>query len=511
MIIDDPSPADSELVIGLVAPIGTPIDAALTTLRSALKDFAYDSQVIRLSTLLDDTVVGGPGTLPSSTAESEYYDKRMNAGDSLRQMIQSGDVLAAYAVSKINALRMARTKSNSQENRFAWILKTLKHPDEVRLLRTIYRRRFLLVGVGAPESERIDHLVGITLNRSKAEAQHLVERDEKDQRNKYGQQVRKAFSMSDVFLDVARGRSVDAAVRRIVGLIFGEPFQTPTFAEQAMFYAQASALRSAAFGRQVGAVLSGQRGEILATGTNEVPRPGGGEYWEGDDPDHRDHSHGRDFNRAKLAEVTAEIMFDLREAKWLAEPLRTKTSEALAREALAEESDGTTVLGESRLRSLVEFGRISHAEMSAISDAARRGVSTEGSILYTTTYPCHMCARIIINAGIRRVVFIDPYEKSLVSEMYGDLVEQSAAVSADRVVLARFVGIAPPLFPLVFRGLNREVSPLGERTSFEKETARPRLAESDTLAGAVVLEQACVKALAEKLAKLQVAPVRAEP
>ena len=129
VIIDDPSPSDSELVIGLVAPIGTPIDAALATLQSALKDFGYGSDVICLSRLLDDTVVGGPGVVPSSTAESNYYAKRMNAGDLLRQQVRSGDVLAAYAVSLINARRMQRTESNSQENRFAWILRTLKHPD----------------------------------------------------------------------------------------------------------------------------------------------------------------------------------------------------------------------------------------------------------------------------------------------------------------------------------------------------------------------------------------------
>lgn len=505
MIIDDPTPQDSELVIGLVSPIGTPVDEVVATLQSALKDYGYDSEAIQLSRLLDETAVGGPGVLPSSTSEVGYYSGRMDAGDTLRKRFKSGDALAAYAISRINACRMEATDSNSQARRFSWILRTLKHPDEVRLLRTVYRRRFLLVGIGAPESERIDYLVSRSATRSRADAQKLVERDELDQANKYGQQVRKAFSMSDIFLDAARGRPVEAATRRVVGLIFGEPFKTPTHAEQAMFYAQASALRSAAFGRQVGAVLVGQRGEILATGTNEVPRPGGGEYWEGDVPDHRDHLHGRDFNRAKLSEVTAEVMRGLTKAKWFAPPYNEISAEDLASNALATQSDGTSILGESRIRSLIEFGRIAHAEMSAISDAARRGVSTQDAVLYTTTYPCHMCARIIINAGIKGVVFIDPYEKSLVSEMYGDLVDQNATYSNGRVNFSRFVGVAPPLFPLVFKGANREASASGDRVAFVRETARLRLAESDTLAGAVGLEQACLDALEEKINSLQAA------
>ncbi|MEJ7655371.1 MAG: deaminase [Chloroflexia bacterium] len=45
-----------------------------------------------------------------------------------------------------------------------------------------------------------------------------------------------------------------------------------------------------------------------------------------------------------------------------------------------------------------------HAEMSALLDAGRRGVPVQGATLYTTTFPCHNCARHIVGAGIDRVV-----------------------------------------------------------------------------------------------------------
>lgn len=51
----------------------------------------------------------------------------------------------------------------------------------------------------------------------------------------------------------------------------------------------------------------------------------------------------------------------------------------------------------------------SHAEAGAIAFAARKGIATEGSTLYTTLSPCLSCAKDIINAGIKRVVYLREY------------------------------------------------------------------------------------------------------
>ncbi|MGI6173424.1 MAG: deoxycytidylate deaminase [Christensenellales bacterium] len=50
-----------------------------------------------------------------------------------------------------------------------------------------------------------------------------------------------------------------------------------------------------------------------------------------------------------------------------------------------------------------------HAEQNAIIQAARLGVSIEGATLYCTHQPCVMCAKMIINAGIARVVYKEGY------------------------------------------------------------------------------------------------------
>ena len=50
-----------------------------------------------------------------------------------------------------------------------------------------------------------------------------------------------------------------------------------------------------------------------------------------------------------------------------------------------------------------------HAEQNAIIQAAKYGVSIEGATLYCTHQPCVICAKMIINAGIERVVFKEGY------------------------------------------------------------------------------------------------------
>jgi len=50
-----------------------------------------------------------------------------------------------------------------------------------------------------------------------------------------------------------------------------------------------------------------------------------------------------------------------------------------------------------------------HAEQNAIIQAAKMGVSIDGATLYCTHYPCTICAKMIVNAGIARIVYLYPY------------------------------------------------------------------------------------------------------
>ena len=64
-----------------------------------------------------------------------------------------------------------------------------------------------------------------------------------------------------------------------------------------------------------------------------------------------------------------------------------------------------------------ELCRGIHAEQNAVVQAAYHGVSVNGGTLYCTHQPCVVCTKILINAGIERIVYANPYPDKLAEEM----------------------------------------------------------------------------------------------
>jgi len=60
-----------------------------------------------------------------------------------------------------------------------------------------------------------------------------------------------------------------------------------------------------------------------------------------------------------------------------------------------------------------ELCRGVHAEQNAVIQAAYFGVSIKGSTIYTTNFPCVMCTKILVNAGIKEIVYKDDYVDEL--------------------------------------------------------------------------------------------------
>lgn len=68
----------------------------------------------------------------------------------------------------------------------------------------------------------------------------------------------------------------------------------------------------------------------------------------------------------------------------------------------------------------LDICRALHAEQNAIIQAALHGVSTEGATIYVTHQPCFTCAKMIINAGIVRVVCADGYPDEMARQILGE-------------------------------------------------------------------------------------------
>jgi dCMP deaminase len=67
-----------------------------------------------------------------------------------------------------------------------------------------------------------------------------------------------------------------------------------------------------------------------------------------------------------------------------------------------------------------ELCRGLHAEQNAIIQAARHGVNIDGSTLYCNTMPCIICTKMLINAGIKRIVYDEGYADQLAAEMVAE-------------------------------------------------------------------------------------------
>jgi deoxycytidylate deaminase len=458
---DESAVKHPELVFGLVGAVGTDLEIVSNVLSDSLSNVGYSTNRIRLSQLLAELPLGKD--LPSRP-EEDRLAAFMTAGNQLREQTQRGDALALLAISKIRALRREFHQGDEPSRpipRCAYILRSLKHDSEVDRLRRIYGPGFFLVAAYSPYQVRLDSLAqSIAQSHESAEksryqhvANELIDRDRFEPSTPHGQRVRETFKKADVFVDVRDEGTAKKSLGRFVEILFGHPYHTPTKHEHVMFHAHASAVRSASLARQVGAVIANRDGEIIATGTNEVPRASGGLYWPEDGPrDARDFQKGYDSNTRMKIDAVREVLSVLGRKGWFRWELDAQGAPPPDRlqEACRD-------LEDSRVMNLTEFGREVHAEMAALLDAAKRGVSVQGCTLYCTTFPCHNCAKHIVAAGICEVFYIEPYPKSVAPELY----EDSIAVDGQRedgwrIPFRPFVGIGARRYMDLFSVVNSE-------------------------------------------------------
>jgi deoxycytidylate deaminase len=208
---------------------------------------------------------------------------------------------------------------------------------------------------------------------------------------------------------------------------------------------------------------------VLGLGTNEVPKGDGGQYKEFAPADGRDHVWPkRDSSDAMKDDILDEIL-DALEPAW---------KEASLDQRAPIIAEWRRRLKSSRIMNLTEFGRAVHAEMEAILSAGRMSISVRGATLYTTTFPCHNCTKHIVDAGIARVVFIEPYPKSLARALHADAIELVGEEDEDeaqrvrhftRVPFVPFVGIGPRRYSDLFT----MSTPDGRRIRRKDETGVP--------------------------------------
>lgn len=484
--IDDLAQQSCELVVGIVGYAGSGCSALSRKLKTELTNNGYKVEIIKLSKLIEQCSPAGTIPVVDDNGErrgNQRVDRAValqDAGDTLRKTF--GNHCAASLA--IKEIRKHRNGEPIGHKRIAFILDSIKHKDEVYLLRKLYEDSFRLVAVHCELEKREFRLIGDASNPPKfegAEKSQVLEymrRDEKDKRSNYGQGVRDAFYLADFFLNNNEDntRLLSGDINRFVKLLLGAELVNPSREETGMYMAHSAALSSSCLSRQVGAALQCKKGNLVSIGKNEVPKFGGGTYHYGDSNDSRCHlwewkrgEQSSQFTGCHNARSKKELETKL--ASWAADTfpniiqkeldlklngdnevnspnITDKLKEVFLRNA--ESFSNTPEIGD-----LIEYSRSIHAEMDAIMSASRSGVSTEGGTLYCTTFPCHNCARHLVTAGIHKVLYIEPYVKSRALELHGDSLatnEIEAFEETDdkkvqiRMIVTPFTGVGPRMY-----------------------------------------------------------------
>jgi deoxycytidylate deaminase len=436
-----------ELLFGLVGAIGTDLAQVEDDLSNALSSVRYRPVPIKLSDLMRE--LSAPWSKLPERNDPSYYDKAMNAGNNLRKRLNDAGAMANLAIASI---RRRRDKACGEDPiKVAYILNSLKREEEIDRLREVYGPAVFIIAAYSPRESRVGRLAmklaeqqhDNQSQRYRANAERLIARDE-NEKLEFGQGVRKAYPRADLFVDTTSRVKITASIDRFVELLFGNFWKTPSRDEEGMALAHLASLRSASPARQVGAAIADELGRVVSIGVNEVPKAGGGQYWEGDFGDGRDFVYAdHDMSDSMRLNLLADVLDRLRKLGRLAPdcPLNS--------ELLNLRSKDYQQLRDAQLFDTIDFIRSVHAEGTALFAA---GAAARGATLYVTTFPCHECARHIVISGIKRVVYIEPYPKSLVAELFRDSILVDAEEDSDhRISFLPFSGIAPSVYSNLFR------------------------------------------------------------
>lgn len=463
-----------ELFIGIVSPVGVDTKSTIEALSDFFQSNAYEVIPIKVTDYFHNIKKTLNIDVQLDQSNSELRIKSyIDFGNRVRKEFDDDSILAAYTIFRIMRLRERNFKKNDEISyqRRVYIVHQFKRKEEVDLFRQVYGRLFFQISVYSKRESRINYLShkmaherhSADQSETRSIAYELVSRDENEKSNKHGQRVTKIFHDADLIVnaDLIDRNSVRNQIDRFLELVFSSNQISPTKHEYGMFAAKAAALRTLDLSRQVGTAIFNSTGEVITVGSNEVPKAGGGTYWCDEPPfDAREYALNKDSNDTRKIELLHEIY------------------KAAGVDISFEDFVKLDSVKDSQFMDALEYGRIVHSEMSALSDAARLGRSVKGGKLFCTTFPCHMCAKHIVASGIDEVIFLEPYPKSLASDLHSDSIQVEGENRGryndyPAVKFEHFYGITPRRYRELFERNSRKTA--GEFQSYINGKKRPNI------------------------------------
>jgi deoxycytidylate deaminase len=488
-----------EIVIAICSPIGALKEPVIDALIERLKQYGYEHQVLKLSSYISKY---DKEEYINHNGKTDIYNtikNKIDGGNRLRTEY-SNSILAEIAISEIYIDRIDAFINFDElppvtaikTRRKCYIIDSIKNPEELHILRSVYREIFYFISIYSPLHERKENL--LNKNLSKSEIEQIINNDNFEN-DSSGQRVRDVFIEADFFVRASNNSLVDISkkVERYLHLIFDSEIITPSSGEIAMYQAKSAAGNSACMSRQVGAAITDQNGSIISIGWNDVPKYGGNLYRDGDFPDNRCKVIGHCHNDSTKDELTDDIISKLLNDQLLKTSLFKFENSDPDPEAV--EHLKALIRKSTKLKDLIEFSRSVHAEMHAIIVGSQlSGSRMVNGKLFCTTYPCHNCARHIIAAGIKEIFYIEPYVKSLCIQLHSDAITENE-LEEDKVKILVYDGVAPRRFLEFFSMSNARKDSSGQKKSLSLSVAYPK--SRLTLQALPTLEAQAIHSLTE--------------
>lgn len=370
-------------VIGIVGPFGSGCSYIANLIQ---KQHGYE--YISLSAILREIFRQDKGREPTLRNELQDY------GDEIRKTKGKG-FLAIKACEII--------QKNSEKN---YVVDSIRNPSEVNSFRSCFPK-FFLFGIFAEQDVRWSRVS----DRYNDDHGKFILDDIRDSGETvdFGQQVTETFRSSDIIIlnntQVYENnddyKTLCLEVKKYIDIIEDKIAFKPSVYETCMAMAYAVSMRSSCLKRHVGAVIVDAEGNIFSSGYNEVPstqRPCISAY-------------GICYRDKLKKEFKQQLVKDI-----------------------AKKSDQDKAYASFKKSfKILDYCKSLHAEENAILNVARIGASSalKSATLYTSTYPCNLCANKIAQVGIKEVVYFEPYP----------MPEAKKILTAQKVIQTPFKGV----------------------------------------------------------------------
>lgn len=348
-------------VIGLVGPFGS---GCTYVAEKIVKNNSY----VRLSLSDELRMLFSEKHSRKKPTRKELQD----FGDEIRNE-KGSNYLAQLVIKKIN--------EDTSKN---YVVDSIRNPEEIGILRKEIAE-FYLFGVFAEPDIRWER-VKVIYDKDRRTFDEDDNRDS-DGKVSYGQRVTDSFRMADIILlnneKIIPGNENEkvflAKLAQKVALIERKDVFVPTFIETNMAIAYASSMRSSCLKRKVGAIIVDMAGDVFSSGYNEVP----------------------------AANNTCKCEYGMCYRDNLKRDYKDSLDKVIKNK---KEREASYNLFKSNFK-ILDYCRALHAEENAILNVARVGASSAlpTSKLFTTTYPCNLCANKIAQVGIKHIVYFEPY------------------------------------------------------------------------------------------------------